>query len=455
MIFRRVKSDGVAHNSYVVAHEGEAVVIDPRRDIDVYLDLANEHDFRIKSILETHRNEDYAVGSTALRAATDAEILHSKATDFGYGTPVGDGDEVGVGKVRLRVLETPGHTPDSLTFVLSDRRTSDRPLLAFTGDALFVGDTGRVDLMGEDKRQEQAAQLHASLFDKLLPLGDGVILCPAHGGGSVCGGSILDRDESSLGYEKLTNPHLARSDRDEFVRAKLEEKHVVAPYFKRMEEWNQQGNAPIHERVPTPAPLNPGELAEMLAEDVVLVDARMPHSYASGHVPGSYNIWREGLSAYAGWMLPIGARYALILPGGADPRDVMRTMLRIGYDDCVGYLRGGFESWQNDARPVRRHDVVHTRQLREKAGSRDAPLIVDVRQPREWEEDGSIEGAAKIFLGDLEDRIDELPRDRQIVTMCSVGHRGGVAASILANHGFEQVANFLGGYTAWRAEAQR
>ncbi len=455
MFFRRIKSSGVAHNSYVVAHEGEAIVIDPRRDVDVYLDLANDHGFRITTIVETHRNEDYVIGSTALRAATEAEILHSKATDFGYGTAVGDGDRCGVGKIEMRVLETPGHTPDSLTFVVADRRSGDAPLLAFTGDTLFVGDTGRVDLLGKDKARDLALQLHESLFEKLLPLGDGVLLCPAHGGGSVCGGAILDRDESSLGFEKKTNAQLANADRDAFVRAKLDEKHVVAPYFKRMEEWNQEGNAPIHERVPTPTPLSAGQLVELLSDGVVLVDARMPQAFASAHVPDSYNIWRDGLSAYAGWMIPVGARYALVLPEDADPRDVMRTMLRIGYDDCAGYLRGGFESWQNEGRALGRHGTIDTSTLRARMSSRDAPVILDVRQPREWEEDGTIEGSIRIFLGELEDRLDELPRDQPLVSMCSVGHRAGVAASILTKHGFENVANYLGGYTAWQTEAPR
>ena len=452
MIFRRIKSRGISHNSYFLANGGEAIVIDPRRDVDVYLELAREHGARIRTILETHRNEDYAIGSTALQAATDAEILHSGATEFAYGTAVGEGDTCGAGKLELRVLETPGHTLDSLTFVLRDRRSGPEPLMAFTGDTLFVGDTGRVDLLGPDMSGELANRLHASLFEQILPLGEGVLLCPAHGGGSVCGGAILDRDESSLGYELLTSSKLTR-DREAFVEAKLREQHVKAPYFARMEEWNQQGNAPIHPRVPNPDPLRVGELAELLEDGVTLVDARMPQAFAGGHIPGSVNIWAKGLAAYMGWIVPVGGRYALILPEAEEVGSVMRTLLRIGYDECVGYLRGGFESWQDEGRPLGRHGTIDTRRLRERLGSGpDAPFILDVRKPDEWEQ-GAIDGAEHIFLGHLEDRLGDLPRDRDIVTVCSVGHRGGVAASLLAKHGFDRANNYLGGFTAWSQQS--
>jgi hydroxyacylglutathione hydrolase len=267
----------------------------------------------------------------------------------------------------------------------------------------------------------------------------------------VCGGDILDRDESSIGFERQTNPALQLVDGGAFVSAKLAEQHVKPPYFERMEEWNQRGNAPLHERIPAPRPLRPGELSDWLDDGVYLVDARMPQAFAAGHVPGSYNIWREGLSAYVGWLIPVGGRYALILPEDADSSEVMRTMLRIGYDECVGHLAGGFETWQDEGRPLGRHGTIDTASLREQLRGRDRPLILDVRQPREWTQDGIVEDALTIFLGDLEHRVDELPRNRRIVTMCSVGHRGGTAASILTKHGFERIENHLGGYTAWKA----
>jgi hydroxyacylglutathione hydrolase len=447
MLFRRVKSHGVAHNSYFIADGGEALVIDPRRDIEVYLALARKAGARIRHVLETHRNEDYVIGSTAVREATGAEILHSRHQRWGYGQTIGDGDEVGAGRIRVRALETPGHTRDSLTFALIDTDTASDPVMAFTGDALFVGDTGRTDLLGDAR--EAAEMLHDSLFSRILPLGDGVILCPAHGGGSVCGGDISDRDLSSIGFERLHNSKLAERDREAFVRMKLAERHLQPPYFKRMEEWNLEGTMPIYPRLPVPPPRSPGELAELIADGAVVIDARMPQAFAGGHIPGSYNIWQGGLSAYLGWTVKPGARFALVLPEHVDLEEVTRTLIRIGYDEMVGYLRGGFETWQNEGREVERHETIDTNDLRTRIERGEDLVVLDVRKPDEHQE-GSLDGAIPIFVGELEQRLSEVPRDRPVVSMCSVGHRGGLAASILARHGFRRPINYLGGYTAWK-----
>lgn len=450
MLLRRITSEGVSHHSYFVADGGEALVVDPRRDIDVYLDLAAQEGLRIRSVLETHRNEDYVIGSRALQDATGAQVLHSEHLDFGYGETVKEGDTLGLGRLRVRVLETPGHTDDSLTFALSDLRDSEDPVIAFTGDALFIGDTGRTDLL--DDAERAAAELHRSLFEKILPLGDGVVLCPAHGGGSVCGGAISDRDLSSLGFERLHNPGLQHRDRESFVRAKLGEPHLQPPYFKRMEDWNQSG-PPVYERLPLPPPLSPGELAERVQDGAVVVDARMPQAFAGGHIPGAYSIWRSGLSAYLGWIVPVGTPVLLVLPEEASVEAATRVLLRIGYDEMAGVLRGGFETWQNEGRPVARHGTIDTETLRNRlARGGDDLAVVDVRKPSEWE-GGTIEGAHRIFVGDLERRAGELPRDRILVSMCSVGHRGALGASILERHGFPRVLNYLGGYTAWKQTA--
>lgn len=464
MLFRCIKSDGLAHHSYFVADGTEAVVIDPRRDVDVYLELARQGGYRIRWILETHRNEDYAIGSTALAAATGAEpraepgaepgaeIVHSGHLAFAYGTDVADGDSFTVGRLRFRVLETPGHTPESLTFSVADTSAGEGAIMAFTGDSLFVGDTGRVDLLGQDQTAHMAGLLYDSLFHKILPLGDGVLLYPGHGSGSVCGGAISDRDVSSIGLERLHNPGLNAGGLQAFVHRKLAEKHMAPPYFRRMEEWNQQGNAPIHERLPVPAALSPGELAERVAQGAVIVDTRMPQAFAGGHIPGSYSIWRAGLAAYLGWIVAPERPFALVLPEDVAIEGVMRTLLRIGFDHVDGYLRGGFESWQNQGREVERHGTIDTADLASRLARDEDLVIVDVRTPGEWEQ-GTIDGACNIFVGELEKRLDELARDQPVVTMCSVGHRGAIAASILVKNGFRQVYNYLGGYHAWCARA--
>lgn len=456
MLFRCIKSDGLAQHSYFVADGTEAAVIDPRRDVDVYLALARQGGYRIRWILETHRHEDCASGATALAAATGAEtaeIVHSGHLDFAYGSAVADGDSFCVGRLRFRVLETPGHTPESLTFSVADTSVSEQPIMAFPGDALFVGDTGRIDLLGPDHAPHLAGLLYDSLFHKILPLGDGVLLYPGHGSGSVCGGAIAERDVSSLGLERLHNPGLNIGGLQEFVRRKLAEQHLTPPYFRRMEEWNLQGNAPIHERLPVPAALSPGEVAERMEAGAVIVDARMPQAFAGGHIPGSYNIWQGGLAAYLGWIVAPEQRFVLVLPEDASIEAVTRTLLRIGFDHVDGYLRGGFESWQNQGREVQHHGTIDTADLASMLRREEDAVIVDVRAPGEHAQ-GTIEGASEIFVGELEKRLDELPRDRPVVTMCSVGHRGGIAASILARHGFRAVYNYLGGYQAWSARAE-
>ncbi len=456
MQLRRITSEGISHHSYFFADGDTAAVIDPRRDIGVYLELASRAQASIRYVLETHRNEDYVIGSTALAQATGAEILHSRNLPFEYGTSIAEGDAIEVGRLRVFALETPGHSPDSMTYALVDTESSERdPVIAFTGDALFVGDTGRIDLAGKDRAPEMAESLYRSLFDKILPLGDGVILCPAHGGGSVCGAGISDRHASSLGYERLHNPALREGQRgrEPFVAAKLDEVHTRPIYFERMEEWNLRGNAPIHPRVPRPAPLSPGELSEHMRDGVTVIDTRMPQAFASGHIPGSYNIWLGGLASYLGHIVRPGTPIALVLPEAPDEAAAIETAARIvfrtGYDEVVGSLRGGFEAWQNEGRELGRVDTIDTRELRARLARGDELQIVDVRQPREWRS-GTIEGARPIFVGDLERRADELPRDTPIVSMCGVGHRGSIGASILAKRGFPRVATYLGGLKAYQ-----
>lgn len=448
MEIQRFYTPGLAHNAYLIADRGEAAVVDPRRDVDVYLDHAAARGLRIRHVLETHRNEDYVIGSTALAATTGARVVHGGALDFGYGTPAKDGDVLEVGRLRIRVLETPGHTPESLSYALVDTSAGDAPFAVFTGDALFIGDIGRTDLAGD--AAEAAAALHRSLTEKILPLGDGVVLCPAHGGGSVCGGNISDRAVSSLGFERA-HQELLGADRDAFVKAKRAEEHLVPPYFRRMEAWNLRGSAPVHARVPVPPFLEPGEVAERGADGAFVLDARTPQAFAGGHVPGSVNVWAGGLSAYVPWSIPVGADVVLVLPEEMDVREAMRTLLRIGYDEVVGVLRGGFEAWQDQGRELGRVGTLDVRDLRRRLDAGDALQIIDVRKPTESAA-GTIEGAARIFVGELEERMGELDRSRPVVATCSVGHRGGLAASLLARQGFAEVYNLLGGYEAWRAQ---
>lgn len=448
MLLRRIKTPGIAHNSYYLASDGNAVIVDPRRDIDVYIELARERGDTIRYVLETHRNEDYVIGSSALEQVTGAQVLHGSGLDFHYGTTIADGDEIGAGRLTVRALATPGHTPESLSYAVIDRDThADSPLMVFSGDTLFVGATGRTDLYGEDEAERMALALHDSLFRVILSLGDHVLLYPAHGSGSVCASGVLERDPSTLGIERKFNPDLV-DDSEAFIARKLAEKHVRPPYFRRMETLNLCGDAPVYQCIPLLEALSPGEVADAMSSAFV-IDTRMPQAFAGGHIPGSYNLWQDGLAAYLGWIAPPDARILFVLPEKAEQADVVRTALRLGYDNLGGYLRGGFEAWQNQGREVERIRTIDTQDLMDKRSRHgDDLVIVDVRKPDESSA-GTIPGALRIFVGELADKLEQIPRGPEIVTMCSVGHRAGLAASILARHGYRRVYNYLGGYQAW------
>ncbi len=446
MFFQRITSEGLSHHSYFVSEGGAAVVVDPRRDVDVYLDRAQEQEVKIRWILETHRHEDFVSGSCELRERTGARILHGRAQQFAYGEAAREGQELAVGRLRIRVIETPGHTAESLTYALIDTASGSDPVIAFTGDSLFVGDVGRTDLYGPDRREELAGWLYDSLMRRIFPLGDGVILAPAHGGGSVCGAGILDRDESTLGFERLHNPRLVDGDRERFIREKATERLIIPPYFRRMEEYNLQG-PPLLGHLPMPDPLSPDAFAELAEGDAVIVDTRMPQAFAGGHVPGSYSIWLQGLPLYAGWVLPLDRPLLLVTDPETSIERIVRILVRVGYERVIGYLRGGFEAWQNAGGAVERTGVATAPEVREML--RKGAVLVDVRNADEWTE-GVIDGSLLLDTAELERRLDEVPKGKPVIAMCSVGRRGSIGASILQRHGFPEVYNFLGGLKTWR-----
>ena len=295
MLFERIISEGLAHYSYLIGDGNMAVVIDPRRDCQIYIDRAYRAGMRIAHILETHRNEDYVVGSVELAARTGAAVWHADAElPYAYGRPAEDGQTWEIGGHVLQAISTPGHTPGSTSYLLRD--PAGFPWVVFTGDTLFAGDVGRVDLPGLDIMAEMANAQYDSLFDKLLPLGDEVIVCPGHGAGSVCGAGIVDRAWTTLGIERKHNPKLRFVDRAEFV-----ERIGVAldrpPYFRRTEVLNLEG-APLSS-LPLPAPLAPARYAEV-ARDSIVLDTRSEYSYCATSVPGSIFVWSSGVPSYAG-----------------------------------------------------------------------------------------------------------------------------------------------------------
>jgi hydroxyacylglutathione hydrolase len=446
MFFQRVKTPGLGQNSYVVGcGEGLAVVVDPRRDVDEYLKLARENDLSIEYVLETHRQEDFEFGSRALADATGAKIVGGAHELFGQiDVRLEDDAELKVGTSRIVLLETPGHTPESVSYAFYVKDSGDKCWGVFTGDALFVGDTGRTDLPDPQKTGENAGILYDSIHSRIAPLGDQAILYPAHGDGSACGGNISERDDSTLGIEKATNAAFTKS-RKEFIAHKVAEKMARPPYFSHMEQVNLLPGRPP--RVP-PAYhlLQPKEFQKRMKAGVV-IDVRPPEAFAGAHIPSSYNVWLDGVPAFGGWVADEKSAVFLVVGDAKDTEQAVKSLSRFGIDDVQGVLTSGVEKWREQGLPI---DTVDTTSAAETAiwMQQGRVHVLDVRDEYEWNEK-HLPGAIHKFVGYLEEDLPPLAKDAQIVVHCSVGHRSGVAVSILKRHGFSRVYIMLGGITAW------
>jgi hydroxyacylglutathione hydrolase len=439
-----VKSEGLAHNSYFLSDGQEAVMIDPRRDCQTYLNLAKKECAKICYIFETHRNEDYAIGSLELQDLSHAEIAHSKQLAFKYGEHnLEDNETLNVGKLKIQILYTPGHTNESLCYVVSNLERSAEPLMVFTGDTLFVGSVGRTDLLGEERHAEQATMLYESLHERLLGLGDGVLIYPAHGSGSLCGSQISQQPTSTIGYEKKANPYLALN-KDAFIQRALATQLLVPPYFAKMEQYNLKG-APRLKGLPLPKALEITSFEDALLEsDSVVVDTRLPNAFAGAHIPGSLNIPLGGLSVYPGWVVDYAQRILLVVERKVDLARALRSFWRLGYDNVYGYLCSGMNRWQEAGKAISHFGTLSAAEL---YVNRHRFVVLDVREPSEWAE-GIIEDAQLMYFGDLPQKADALSRNKRYAIVCSVGTRASIAASLLKQKGFE-VSNVLGGMMAW------
>jgi hydroxyacylglutathione hydrolase len=447
MRLKIIKSEGLAHNSYYLSDEGEAVVIDSRRDCEIYTQLAKKECAEIKYILETHRNEDYAVGSLELKNMTEAEIGHSNALPFKYGDHnLADGDTLNMGNAKIKAIHTPGHTNESLCYVIYPSGSSEA-LMAFTGDTLFAGSVGRTDLYGKASHSAQAEKLYRSLHEKLLPLGDHVLVYPAHGEGSVCGHSISGQEPTTVGYEKKTNPYLQLSKED-FIQKAVSEELIVPRYFRKMEEYNLKG-PPLLSELAFPKPFSLADFEEEMHEQNMLVmDTRMPYAYAGTHIPDSLSLWLGGTSVYPGWLLDTSQYVVFVLERPSDIDIVAPRLRRLGFDNMCGYLCGGMNEWQEAGKPISSAGTMSAFELRSKL-EKDEVLLLDVREPNEWKDEGTVEGATRIFFADLPGKTDSLPKDKPIAVTCTVGNRASTAVSILERAGFKDASNVLGGMTAW------
>ena len=390
-------------------------------------------------------------GSVELAAATGAEILTADAwLNIKFGRPVKDGEEFNIGRLKIKAIHTPGHTPGHMSYLLYD--TDGNPWMVFSGDALFAGDVGRTDFLGADRLEEMTGNLYDTIFEKLLPLGDHIIMCPAHGPGSVCGAAISDREWTTLGIERRHNPRLRHRDKADFIKTGtiLER----SPYFRRMEQLNVEGPRVLH-GVPSISPLNPAEFEKAVSQGAVVLDARTELEYGSSHIPGAVFVADYAVPVYAGWFLPYD-KPILLVADIAETDSLIRKLLRIGYDNVAGILGQGMPAWQMAGKTVANIAMPQASAVCETLKSGDDDIfLLDVRKPKEIKNGKALPGAVNIDLTQLNERAGELPRDKEIYVFCSSGNRAMMGASLLERLGFEKLSVPLGGIKGLRARCPK
>lgn len=453
LIFERIQTDGIAELSYLVGDdsEGVAAVFDPTPDVDKYLDMARENNLSITHIFETHIHADLMSGARELCARVDsAKIFASGEGGARYGfdvEKVKDGDTFTFGDTIITARHTPGHTPEHMSYELAEKDRPKRPWGVLTGDSLFVSSAGRPDLLGSSETPKLAEQQFHTLRDYFLKLPDSVMIHPGHGAGSPCGADIGDRLQSTIGYERDTNPFLQFQELKAFTDYALSTAPPVPTYYPRMKKINAKGPEIVGN-----LPRVPGLPAKVFKKAVeekrgVLVDTRTMLGFGGGHIPGALNIGGTPmLSIWAGWMLDPDEPVLLVLDKDSGLDSVVKYFIRTGYTKFAGYLVGGMKSWDNAGFPIARVPQISVHEL-QAAG--DTVQIFDVRAPSEWKE-GHIPGAHHVFLPELREKAAKFDKTKPTAVYCATGYRASLATSILIQEGFADVHNVPGSWTAWK-----
>ena len=456
VILEQFVLESLGQASYLLAAEktGEALVVDARRDVDVYLQAARRRGLRLTHAVDTHQHNDYVTGIRELLERSDeVQLLAGARAEVGYpARRLRDRERLEMGELLIEVLPTPGHTPEHISLLVMDRSRGDEPALLLSGGALLVGDVARPDLLGDrDHTLEMAGAMWRTLRDAILTLPDHVEVYPTHVAGSLCGGQIASRSSTTIGYERRLNQLLScMSSQERFVNEclKLDSLPAVPPYWRRARRMNQQGPAPLGALAEPPA-LRVDAVARAKDEGAVIVDCRSPEAFGSGHIEDALNVGAgNAFPTWAGSVVPAETPVVLVLEDASDLWEVSWSLLRIGYDLPEGWLAGGMYAWRTSGRDIVAMPQWTVRELRRQLESDRRLLVLDVRQPHEWAS-GHIARACHITGAQLVERAAELPVDRPIAVVCSSGYRSSVAASVLARRGHLMVANVLGGMLAW------
>ncbi len=454
MIFHQFYLNCLAHASYLVGDEstGSAVVVDPQRDVDQYLAFAAEHHLTIRHVVLTHLHADFIAGHLELRDRVGATIYLGARAQAEYAfTPLADGDAIELGRVRLQAIETPGHTPESISLAVFDRDRSERePFAVLTGDTLFVGDVGRPDLRAALgwSAADLGGLLYDSLRTKLLALPDASRVYPAHGAGSLCGKALSKETVSTIGEQRRSNYALQPMSRDEFVTLVTADQPEAPPYFTYDAVLNSRERRTLDEALATS--VRPMTLDQVLAVQEVggqVLDTRDPEAFAAAHLHGSINVGLGGQYAtWAGTVLDREHPIVIIADPGRENESAVR-LGRIGFDHVVGYLQNGLRSLEQRPDLTATTDRLSPAVAAERLAT-GTPIAIDVRAPGERAQK-HVDGSLSLPLSQLLSRLDEIPRNRPLIVYCAAGYRSSIAASLLQRHGFADVSEIAGGIAAW------
>jgi len=450
MYFEQFYLGCLAHASYLLGSEGEGIVVDPQRDVDIYLEAAQKQGMTIRHIFETHLHADFVSGHRELAARSGASIYLScegRAT-FPH-VAVDDGYTLQAGKLKIEVLATPGHTPESISLVVTDEEKGAQPWAVLTGDTLFIGDVGRPDLSSTHTPVQLAGMLYDSLHNKLMTLPGGVMVYPAHGAGSLCGRNMRAERFSTIGTERLTNYALQIKGRDEFVRQMTSNLPARPNYFLEDAAINRAG-APALAELPELKPITPQELKTMLDGGVMALDVRPGPEFIAAHVPGAVCIPLSGqFASWAGAVLGLSSRPVLIAATPEQMSEARVRLARIGIEDVAGYLDGGVEGWRAAGLPAASLEQVSVQELAARVGKGDMSVL-DVRREGEFQA-GHIEGADWHPLDRFKAALPEIANDAPVAVHCKGGYRSVIACSLLQRAGYHNVVDIAGGFDAWVA----
>lgn len=455
MYFKQFYLGCLAHASYLIGSEGEAAVVDPQRDVDQYIEEAAVQNLKIKYVIETHLHADFVSGHRELAARTGAEIVFGAQAGATFPhRAVHDGDEIRIGKVLLRVMETPGHTPESISVLVIDSDSSDQPQKLLTGDTLFVGDVGRPDLAGGKGYTPpmMAALMYDTLHGKLLKLADEVEVYPAHGAGSMCGRNMSQETFSTIGEQRKSNYALKPMSKDEFVRMMITDLPEAPAYFPQDAEINRTG-APALAEISRPAALAPQEVGKLAAAGHLILDVRSAAEFGAGHLPGAINIGLSGqFATWAGTLIPIGTPLVIVAESEEKAGEAVMRLARVGHESVRGYLAGGITAWRDAGLELGSVPQITVDELSKLIDDETDLQILDVRRPPEYES-GHVPRAQTAPLLSLQQNVANLGLDptKRTAVICAGGYRSSAASSILQQQGFSNLLNVTGGTGAWVA----